>query len=79
MFKALYGLKQSGRQWYHTISKYITSNDFKQSKTEPCIFYKLNNDNIVCLIGIYVDAIIITGINKEIKDFIGKITSKFKI
>lgn len=77
--KALYGLRQSGRQWYQTISNFIISNGFIQLISEPCIFYKSYNNVISCLIGIYVDDMIITGTNKEIKEFINNITKKFKI
>ena len=51
--KALYGLRQSGRQWYKTITNFITNNGFKQLKSEPCMFFKIFNNKVTCLIGIY--------------------------
>jgi len=77
--KALYGLRQSGRQWYKTITNFITNNGFKQLKSEPCMFFKIFNNKVTCLIGIYVDDMIITGSDQEIKFFINKITKRFNI
>ena len=68
--KALYGLRQSGRQWYKTITNFITNNGFKQLKSEPCMFFKIFNNKVTCLIGIYVDDMIIMGSDQEIKFFI---------
>jgi len=62
--KALYGIKQSGRQWNEIISKFLIKNNFNQSLTDECIFYKKENNRLICLIGLYVDDIIITGENK---------------
>jgi len=78
--KALYGLRQSGRQWFETISIFIKEQGFHQLKSYPCIFRKLKDNKIICLIGIYVnDDMIISCSNYEINDIINKIKSKFKI
>jgi len=77
--KALYGLRQSGRQWFETISTFIKEQGFHQLKSDPCIFRKLKDNKIICLIGIYVDNMIISSNNYEINDIINKIKSKFKI
>jgi len=77
--KALYGLRQFGRQWYKTISNFITSNGFTQLKSEPCIFFRSNNKQVICIIGIYVDDMLIMGLNEEINSIIHKIMKKFKI
>jgi len=68
LHKALYGLKQLGRQWNQTIFKFLINNNFSQSLIEECVFYKKEKDKLVCLIGLYVDDMMITGLNKEIKD-----------
>jgi len=78
--KSLYGLKQSGRQWYKTISQFLINNNFIQLKSESCIFIKLDkNQKLVCLIGLYVDDMAITGYIHEINNIINKIKNEFKI
>jgi len=78
--KALYGLKQSGRAWFITIKNFIIKCGFDQLKSEPCIFRKYdNNNNITCLIGIYVDDMIITCKSHDIENIINVIKQKFKI
>jgi len=78
--KSLYGLKQSGRNWNFTISNFLIKIGFKQCKCEPCLFYYYNNkQEVTCLIGLYVDDMIITGFNHELLYFIQKIKNKFSI
>ena len=77
--KALYGLRQSGRQWNKTITKFLKSNGFKQVGTEKCVFYKRSKNKLKCIIGLYVDDMIITGTKSEIENITNKIKNKFKI
>jgi len=77
--KSLYGLRQSGRQWYKTLSNFFISNGFRQLKSELCIFYKKRDNKITCIVGIYVDDMLIAGLIQEIKNFINNISSEFKI
>jgi len=71
--KAVYGLKQSGRRWNQTITKFLNKNGFKQIKSEKCIFKYSKNNKTKCIIGLYVDDMIITGEDKEIQNIITKI------
>ena len=77
--KSLYGLKQSGRNWNITFSSFLISIGFYQSKTESCIFFKKDNNRLTCLLGLYVDDIIITGLDYELINSIYKIKNKFSI
>ena len=56
--KSLYGLKQSPRCWYEELSKHLVSTGFKQSRADPCVFYKWSNGNLT-VISVYVDALIL--------------------
>ena len=58
--KALYGLKQSDGQWNKTITKFLTENKFHQSTTDPCVFFKKQKDELTCIIGLYVDDMLIS-------------------
>jgi len=64
--KVLYGLKQSERVWNETITVFLENIGFQQLVSEPCIFKKVNKENTSCIIGIYVDDMIITGKDQEI-------------
>ena len=77
--KALYGLKQSGRQWNQTITIFLQSMGFIQLSTEKCIFKKILNNKLLCIIGLYVDDMIITGERGEVFNIIEKIKIRFKI
>ena len=55
--KSLYGLKQSPRCWYEELSKHLVSTGFKQSRADPCVFYKWSNGNLT-VICVYVDDLI---------------------
>ena len=77
--KALYGLKQSGRQWNETITSFLKSIGFKQLLSEPCMFAKINSGKTLCIIGLYVDNMIITGKMPFIMQTIHQIKNKFRI
>jgi len=68
--KALYSLKQSDRQWYLTISNFLIKQGFSQSFSEKHVFFKKNNNLLVCIIGLYVDDIIITGYKNKIRNIV---------
>ena len=60
--KSLYGLKQSAHNWFQTLKFSLQQRKFKQSQSEPCLFYR--NDAIIV---IYVDdCIIFTPPNSKI-------------
>jgi len=65
--KAIYGLKQSGREWNKELNKFFSSIGFKRLVSEPCIYIKEGKfKNIIYLLGVYVNDILISGIDSEI-------------
>lgn len=56
--KALYGLKQSSKCWNDTLSDALKDMGFSETQGDPCMFVKYIDDEI-CLLGIYVDDLII--------------------
>jgi len=78
--KALYGLKQAGRMWNEEITNYLKSIGFKQYKSDKCLFGKYNKGNkLIGLLTLYVDDILITGEDYEIKNIIKKLKNKYTI
>jgi len=78
--KSLYGLKQSGRNWNFTITKFLLKIGFIQCKSEPCLFFRTNeNKHASCIIGLYLDDIIITEQNFDLLYFIQQIKNKISI
>ena len=58
-------MKQSGREWNKEINKFLTKIGLRRMVSEPCIYVKNGkNKNILCIVGIYVDDILIAGKEK---------------
>jgi len=66
----LYDFKHSGHQWYIHFSNFLNNNGFNQLSSDLCIFKKMGRDLVPCIIGVYVDDLLITGIKLEIKKII---------
>ncbi len=63
--KSLYGLKQSGRNWHTTLTDFLKSKGFIPSKTDPCIYtHVINDEQIIVLF--WVDDIIICSSKLEL-------------
>ena len=74
---ALYGLPESGKQWYDCLSAFMIDSGYQQSRTDNCIFYKIDgNDKII--IGLHVDDKCYTSTSQHLVDeLIEKIEKKF--
>lgn len=59
--KSLYGLKQAPRQWYKKFDSFITSNGYKRTSADPCVYFrKFPGGNFIILL-LYVDDMLIVG------------------
>ena len=58
LHKSLYGLKQSPRCWYEQLSTQLECTGFRQTKADPCLFYKWESGRLT-VISIYVDDLIL--------------------
>ena len=38
--KSLYGLKQAPRQWYHKFDSFMSSNEYKRTTADPCVYFR---------------------------------------
>ena len=63
--KSLYGLKQSGRMWNKLLNKFLTSEGFVRSMTDPCLYTYFDGKNTVNII-VWVDDLLIAARNQQI-------------
>lgn len=56
--KAIYGLKQGGRFWNQILDKALKFLNFKQSRTDQCIYFYTHEGKVV-IIAIYVDDLLV--------------------
>lgn len=56
--KSIYGLKQSARCWNRKLHEALIKMRFKQSQSDPCLYMKIVDGNIVYIL-IYVDDIVV--------------------
>lgn len=77
--KSLYGLKQSSKCWNNEINNYLRQLGFIRSENDFCL-YILKQDSYFIYLLIYVDDIILAGINLEkINEIITKLMTHFEI
>ena len=70
----MYGLKQPPRMWYTKFHTYILGLGFSRTKTvDHCVYSKKDDDHFLYVI-LYVDDILLTRNNKDIKS---QLYSKF--
>src|SRR5271156_591195 len=58
--KSLYGLKQSPRMWYLKFDAFVFSIGFLRSKSNHCVYFKVDNDCLL-IIALYVDDMLLIG------------------
>ncbi len=62
--KAIYGLRISPRRWYMTIETTLKEFGLRQSRHEPCLFYRVTTSGFT-LLTMYVDDLLVTGTDAE--------------
>jgi hypothetical protein len=67
LVKSIYGLKQGAHDWYQTIRKFLLTMNFRQFRSDPCLYVLRENDSSVFLL-IWVDDILIAGNSRELLD-----------
>ena len=61
------GLKQAAREWNNNINTTLKHLGFYKLVSEPCIYIKKKDNKLLFVIGVYVDDLLITGKDDEIK------------
>lgn len=69
LHKSLYGIKQSPRCWFHRLSKFLITLEFKESIVDPSLFIFRNGARTVYLF-VYVNDIVIVG-SRNVKKILG--------
>ena len=80
---SLYGLKQSARCWNTMMDAYLKESGYVQNTADPCVYIKTENvkgENIIVLIGVYVDDSILCSNNLEyLKSEKRRISERFEM
>ena len=76
--QTIYGLVQSARQFWKKRTNVLKSIRFTGGDVDPCLLFKKTKNGLV-LIGLYVDDLLIIGIDKDIEIMIGDIEKYFKV
>jgi Reverse transcriptase (RNA-dependent DNA polymerase) len=64
--KALYGLRQAGREWNDELNGWLLSHGFNRNSTEPCLYYRIDED-VIMIVLVYVDDILCATNNEDSK------------
>tara|TARA_R110002050_G_C8952307_1_gene513488 strand:- start:65 stop:4858 length:4794 start_codon:yes stop_codon:yes gene_type:complete len=67
MKKGQYGLKQANREWFKCIDADLKEQGFEASTADPCLYRKVEGENILVL-DLWVDDFFITGNNTELRN-----------
>jgi len=76
--KALYGLKQAPRAWYVRVDAYLQRLGFTKSFVDSNLYIKVvNNEPVIILL--YVDDLLLTGVEGRIEECKKQLAAKFDI
>lgn len=79
MTQSIYGLKQSPRKWNAELHAVLISLGLIQSKHDPTLYYRLQDEKLVGAITVHVGNIAVVGESACVTSFIINISSRFNI
>lgn len=62
--KSMYGLKQASRQWNIKLRQVLLDAGFKQSRVDPCIYFRIAGESMIFL-ALYVAICLFSGITSK--------------
>ena len=68
--KSIYGLKQAAKNWYEALANLLVSKGYQRSRNDYCLFVRKETDGTFSYVLVWVDDIIVAGVNDEIIDAI---------
>lgn len=78
--RSLYGLKQAPLCWNNEINNHLIKMNFERTISDPCLYYRKDENNDEMFVLIYVDDIlIISNSNDKIEEFKIQISNIFEI
>jgi hypothetical protein len=78
LIKSLYGLKQAPKQWHQKFDEVVLSDGFVLNQADKCVYSKFDSSGKGVIICLYVDDMLIFGIDQEQVDRTkGFLSSKF--
>ena len=63
--KSLYGLKQAPRQWYKKFESVMEEQGYKKTTSDHCVFMQKFSDGDFIILLLYVDDMLIVGMNSS--------------
>ena len=77
--RAMYGAVQSPRAFWKECAKHLSKFGLEQSKADPCVWFKQQNQTLWLIAAVYVDDIVYAGPTEARKWFKDNIKTHFKI
>lgn len=79
LHKSLYGLKQSPRCWFHRLSTFLATLNFKESAADPSLF-TLRSKDLTAFLFVYVNDIVVVGSDESrVGEIINSLANEFLI
>lgn len=83
LVKSMYGNVDAAIKFFKLFSNHLTNEEgmnMKQSRSDPCVFFKLNEDDeLILMVSVTVDDCAITGTNENIEWFMDGVEERFNI
>ena len=78
---SMYGNVDAAIKFFKLLAKWIRENmKMKQSQSDPCVFYKLDDDGeLLLMVSVTVDDCAVTGMESDINWFMDELEKRFKI
>ena len=77
--KAMYGAVQAPLAFWKENANHLRRMGMMQSKTDPCVWYKVKDDKLWLIVAVYVDDIVYSGDEEARQWFKNEVQKRFKI